>query len=86
MSFTNRINSKLMNIIGRLPVHANKSSMLNQHGAALMRNGVPLICSYNKIIGGNTMHAECDVIRRYLLSQGIRCREKELGVLRGCVQ
>jgi hypothetical protein len=80
------MSSKLCNIINRLPAHAEKSQMLNQHGAVLVKNGIPLVYSYNKIIGGNTMHAECDVIRRYLLSQGIRCREKEQRLLRGCKQ
>lgn len=80
------INSKLVNIVSRLPGHAAKSHMLNQHGAVLIKNGMPLVYSYNKILGSSTMHAECDVIRRYLLSQGIRCREKESRLLRGCEQ
>lgn len=80
------MNNKLRNIINRLPKHAAKSLLINKHGAVLIKNGTPLVFSYNKILGSATMHAECDVIRRYLLSQGIRCREKEPCLLRGCQQ
>lgn len=80
------MNSRLCNIINRLPAHAAKSLLVNQHGAVLVKNGTPLVFSCNKIIGGVTMHAECDVIRRYLLSQGIQCREKERCLLWRCLQ
>lgn len=81
-----KLNNRLRNIANKLPAYAAKSTMLSQHSAVLVKNGVPLMYSYNKILGSNTVHAECDVIRRYLLSQGIRCREKESHLLWGCKQ
>ena len=81
MSIT--LNSRLRGLISRLPEYASKSSLSNQHGAVLIRNGSPYMFSYNKIIGHKTVHAECDVIRRFLISQGIRCFEKESRLLWG---
>lgn len=84
MPRVNFMNIKLRNVVNRLPVHASKSSLLNQHGAVLVKNGAPLMYGYNKILGSVTMHAECDVIRRYLISRKIRYWEKEYRLLRRC--
>jgi hypothetical protein len=82
----NNTNSKLRGLFSRLSAYAAKSDMLSKHGAVLIKNGAPMAFSYNKIVGTKTMHAECDVIRRYLLSRGIRCFEKEACILRGLTQ
>lgn len=59
-------------VFNRMTDYAAKSDMMSKHGAVLLKNGVPMAFSYNKIVGTKTMHAECDVIRRYLMSHGVR--------------
>jgi hypothetical protein len=75
------MSTKIINLISKLPAYANKSPINHKHSAVLLKNGTPIIFGYNKIIGNKTMHAECDVIRRFLLSKGLKLVFREKCVL-----
>lgn len=79
--------TRMCNLIERLPDIASKSEISHQHGAVLVKNGVPLIYAFNKINGGRTVHAEHNAIRRYLAGQGLKCGERHSCLLRNqCVE
>ena len=56
------MNNKLQNIMDKMTVYANKSTITHQHAAVLLKNGKPIMWGYNKL----AIHAECDVIKQYL--------------------
>lgn len=74
--------SKFQNILKRLPQIASKSAVNHQHGAIVIRNGVPVAWGFNNIKGNRTYHAEHDVIRKYLSLRGIKGWEKGQCILR----
>ncbi len=65
------LSNRLNNILAKLPSIADKSNISHQHGAVLIKNGIPVVWGYNKIQGLSTVHAECSVIKQFLLSKGI---------------
>ena len=73
--------SKLVGIVSKLPAYADKSTITHRHGAALIKNGIPILFGYNKIQGIKTIHAECDVIRQFLLSRGVKLKYREKCIL-----
>ncbi len=64
----NRINS----LLDKLSLVAKKSNFCHQHGAVLLKNGVPIHWGYNQVIGGYVYHAEQSVLRAYLKSCGFK--------------
>lgn len=74
--------SRFQNILKRLPNLAMKSEFNHQHGAVVLRNGVPVAWGFNIIRGNRTCHAEFDAIRNYLNNNGIKGWEKGRYILR----
>jgi hypothetical protein len=72
-----------INASSGLSRYAVRSSIKNQHGALLLKNGRPMYYGFNEIKGNFTYHAEHDVLRRYLAANGIYDWEKERCLLRG---
>ena len=75
------MSSKFQNILARLPALAVKSLNTHQHGAVLLKNGVPVSFGFNAVSGINFRHAEVDAINRYLRQQCLKRRFKEKSCL-----
>jgi hypothetical protein len=75
------LSKRLQNLLYRLPFEAEKSVQQHQHGAILIKNGAPISWGYNVVRGNKTWHAEGDVIRRYLITQGVMNYEKQQCIL-----
>lgn len=60
--------NRLRALMSKLSNIARKSEINHQHAAVIIRNGNPVAWGINSIKGNNTCHAECDAIRKYLLS------------------
>jgi hypothetical protein len=64
--------SRIQSFLHKLPTLAQKSDLANSHhGAVLICNGAPMVWGFNTIKGLDTHHAEFDVMRRFLISQGM---------------
>lgn len=57
---------KFDNILNMLSGIASKSSIEHKHGAILIHNGKPVEWGYNLIRGKTTVHAEYNVIDKYI--------------------
>lgn len=80
---------RLRNYINKLVEMAKKSDINHRHASVLIYNGNPVAWGYNSIKGINTNHAECDVIRRFLVARGFIGYlkvQKEQYLLRGLYQ
>jgi hypothetical protein len=75
---------KLFGLLSKLSRVASNSQINHQHAAVLIHNGNPVVWGFNTIKGHKTHHAECDVIRRFLISRGNLGYVKEQSILWGC--
>lgn len=76
-----KLSTKLQNLLSCLPSHAERSIQNHKHGAILIKNGDPISWGFNVVRGNTTWHAEGDVIRRYLNTQGVLHYEKQPCIL-----
>lgn len=70
----NSLSRKMTNIVRRMVPIANKSPMLSQHAAVLVKNGVVVSTGHNDIWRTSSVHAEQRAIDLYLAKFGLSLR------------
>jgi tRNA(Arg) A34 adenosine deaminase TadA len=77
MTLTNKYDS----FRGRLVDLASKSVMGSKHGAILLKHNKVVATAFNTICGNQSCHAECNVIKTFLRSNGIFISNTEIDAL-----